>query len=64
MIPLTEAQEKKLAEWIEANDPNAYAGASGGRYSYILTPTSIGLCVSVRDNLKKIEINLTDYSDW
>jgi hypothetical protein len=46
------------------NSDIPYYGASGGAYSYIFTITSLGLMVSIRNNLTKVEVNLTDTSDW
>lgn len=67
---LAENQRAKFEEWQKNLNPplDAYSGASGGRFSYIVTPTSLGYAYSVRDNMAKdksnAEINVTDYSDW
>jgi len=37
----------------------AYYGASGGGYSYIFTPTSLGVALEVRNNITKETIDLT-----
>lgn len=64
MFKLTEKQKQKLSDWIKNNDPDKYCGAIGGRLTYSFTPTSIGIAVSVRDNITQLEIDLTEYEDW
>ena len=60
---LTEKQKEKLSEWIRLL-PDKIEGAIGGRYTFLFTPTSIGIAVSVRDNITQLEIDLTEYEDW
>ena len=62
MFNLDADQLAKLAEWQRQNEPDLYSGAAGGRYTYHFTPTSLGMVVKVTDELKKIEIDLTDWS--
>lgn len=73
MFELTDQQNEIAFQFIKEQDAKVaelqktlipYYGASGGAYSYIFTPTSLGLCVSIRNNLTKEEKNLTDFSDW
>jgi hypothetical protein len=65
MFTLSEDQNKKLAEWIDAkNNPDAYTGAIGGRWKYCFTPTSLGIVTRVVDTLDNSEIDLTDYDMW
>lgn len=47
-----------------ADEDIAYYGATGGAYSYIFTPTSIGLVTVIRNNVTKEELTLTDFGDW
>lgn len=67
---IPENQREKFNEWKKNLNPplGTYDGASGGRFSYIETPTSLGMCYSVRDNMAEDksnnEINVTDFSDW
>ena len=65
MFTLDADQQKKLIEWVEQLDPplEAYAGATGGRFTYSFTPTSLGLITTVEDGLSGQKIDLTDY-DW
>jgi len=61
---LDEDEQKKLNKWFKKKDSKKYSGAIGGRYTYSFTPTSLGVCVRVRDDLDKDEIDLTDYLSW
>ncbi len=40
---------------------NKYAGAIGGRLSFVFTPTSIGSMVEVKCNICKRVEDITDY---
>jgi hypothetical protein len=64
MFALDAEQREKLNEWIKKKDLEEYSGASGGRFTYQFTPTSLGLVAKVIDNLKHDEIDLTDYACW
>jgi hypothetical protein len=64
MFDLTEEDWAKIKVWQNENKPMAYSGAIGGRYTYEFTPTNLGTVVKVKDNLKKIELDLTDYDSW
>lgn len=69
MFDLSLDQAKKLTDWMDEQDAKARAsehhyGASGGAYTYHFTPTTLGLCVSVTNNMTKETINLTDTKDW
>lgn len=58
---LTENQIKKYKEWKDHCD--TYAGAIGGRHSFVFTPTGLGECVEVRCICGE-KINLTEVDDW
>ncbi len=64
MFSLTDEDCNKIEQWQIDNGPDSYAGCSGGRYTYMFTPTSLGMVVKVKDNLKGIELDLTDYKSW
>lgn len=70
MFRLDDEQLTKLQTWVDAQDTKIGAskewlgGACGGILTYIFTPTSLGLVTTVRHNLTKEEINLTDYEGW
>jgi len=70
-------QAEKLATWIEEQNAKVaerqkdkdfpstpYYGCSGGAYTYLFTPTTLGMVVKVRNNMTKEEIDLTDYEMW
>lgn len=68
-IEFTDEQLDKLNKWIDEQDLKCNAkehhyGVICSGYSYILTPTTLGDCIVVRNNFTKEEINLTDYSTW
>lgn len=60
---------KKLAagyrKWLKRiNNDKQYAGAIGGRLTFEITPTSLGLVVVVSDAISGTKFNLTDYEGW
>jgi hypothetical protein len=62
-----ESKELKDAQkWIKSQmkKHGKNIGTIGDRFSYRFTPTSIGVGISVIDNLSKEEKNVTDYSCW
>lgn len=63
MFNITDQQAEKLKEWFDAR-PERYGGAIGGRFTYSITPTSIGIIYKVKDNATGEEIDLTEYEDW
>jgi hypothetical protein len=42
----------------------AYYGVCGGGYSYVFTPNSLGMGISVSNTITGEEIDLTDYENW
>lgn len=58
------AAAQKGGELEEMGLTPPYYGCTGGGYSYILTPTSLGMCVQVRNGITGEEIDLTDSEDW
>jgi hypothetical protein len=59
---LTEAEVARIAEWKKQFD-GWPQGVSGGVFSYVFIPTSIGTIVLVRHN-SGAELDLTDYDAW
>jgi hypothetical protein len=57
---LTDEQEKLANAWMD--ERTVYSGAIGGQFSFVFTPTGLGVAVSVTDG--KERLNLTDYSKW
>jgi hypothetical protein len=65
MFSIDQEQSEKIGIWMkEQNAKFKESGANGGVYSYIFTPTSLGLVVEVRNNVTKESINVTNYGDW
>jgi hypothetical protein len=56
-------QQEKYDKWMQSKDLNSYTGAIGGRFTYLMTPTSLGTIYKIRDNLDKTELDVTEY-DW
>jgi hypothetical protein len=68
---LSKTQWDLLHEWIEnhTDDKNKicadkYAGAIGGAFKYMFTPTSIGTIVKVECSWCKQIKDVSDYEDW
>lgn len=59
---LTVAEVARVEEWKKQFD-SWPQGVSGGTFSYIFIPTSIGTIVLVRHN-SGAELDLTDYDAW
>lgn len=57
-----EDQDRKVAE--RQGKSKAYYGACGGALTYEFTPTTLGLCIVVRNGVTGESINLTDYDNW
>jgi hypothetical protein len=76
MLKFNEKQKRKLDDFMEEQDCEAARkqgkpdgqppnyGASGGAYTYMLTPTSLGTVVKVKNNVTGNEVDLTDYLEW
>ena len=66
MFTLNKEEREKLLEWQKSRIPEKYSGASGGRWTYTFTPTSLGTVIKVIDNLitEDNELDLTDYDIW
>jgi hypothetical protein len=57
------SQYEKLGRWDEKCNGKP-TGASGGRFTYSFTPTSLRVVIKVKCNLCGDEIDLTEYEDW
>jgi hypothetical protein len=52
-------------DWkISCEEEKKDTSCCGGRYTYCMTPTSIGAIVVVKDELTKKEFDLTYYENW
>jgi hypothetical protein len=63
MFQLSDEERAKIQKWVDELPPGP-TGATGGRLTYLFTPTTIGTVVVVRDNWSKLEIDVTDYESW
>jgi hypothetical protein len=63
MFSNLDIDKEKLQTWFGSKEPK-YCGAIGGRFTYMMTPTSLGTVCKVRDNLDGDEIDVTDYDMW
>lgn len=72
LFTLDTKQVDRLNIWIDeqndhlrsqGRDPD-HVGASGGRFTYSFTQTSIGQVIHVKDHLSGEQVDLTDYSQW
>lgn len=62
---LDEKQSRKVTRWQNTLlKDEANCGAIGGRFTYSITPTGLGLIVKVIDNVTKKELDVTDYENW
>ena len=61
---LTEEMKTIYNEFIEKCERTTDNTAIGGRYSLIITPTSLGTSIVIRDSLTNQIVDLTDYNSW
>lgn len=62
---IEEPAYKTLTDWmLECIKEKADVSASGGRFTYHITPGGLGVTVKVSDFYTKKEIDLTDYESW
>ncbi len=65
IFTLDEKQTEKALEWQrELAKDNANEGAIGGRFTYSITPTGLGLIIKLVDAVTKQELDLTDFDSW
>lgn len=57
---LSDRQWRLARKWMEENQKSS--GAIGGQFSFVFTPTSLGMIVKVKD--ADSELDLTDYDLW
>lgn len=57
---ISDDAKKQLDEWLQKR-PNKHPGALGGRYTYSLTPTNIGIIVTLKDELMKESVTIEDF---
>lgn len=63
VFQLNKKERAAANEFIKKQD-KPYAGAIGGQFSYIFTPTSIGCVIKVLNHFTGEECDVTDYEEW
>ena len=48
----------------ECRKDNRYEGTVGGRFTYKITPTTLGMVIKVVDGMTKKELDVTEYEAW
>jgi hypothetical protein len=64
---LNEKEQEKYLAWKKTlpKVPEGYFGAAGGGYWFKFRPTGLGTIVEAgRDDVPKMNINLTDFEGW
>lgn len=62
---LTDDEYERASAWIDAHRTDGRpTGASGGRFTYTFTPTTLGMILCVVDNVTHETLDLTDYSEF
>ena len=62
---ISESQNKEIQNFINNCLSDGMSGPTiGGRFTYQITPTSLGAIIKVLDNFSKKEIDITDYEAW
>lgn len=63
-----EEQDAKVVELQKGSEVERegirYYGAIAGSYSYIFTPTGLGVAVQIKNNVTEEVLDLTDYDAW
>lgn len=58
-------EEKKLSDEFYLEHKNHIKRTTAGEWcTYLITPTGIGTCLSIKCNFCNKTKNITDYSDW
>lgn len=60
---LSAQQIKKYEEWKDNKSKEVYVGAIGGAYSFIFTPTGVGIIIKVAC-ADGTELDLTEWEDF
>jgi hypothetical protein len=65
---LSKGQSEEAKKWMEEHKNQGCtqekSGAAGGTYSYMFTPTGLGIVEEVKCNLCNEQFTLTDFSGW
>lgn len=60
---LDPSEIKKFNDW-SSRLPSGPTGASGGRFTYSFTPTTLGTVAKITDAITGETIDVTDYDLW
>jgi len=64
-VQFTDVEQKRLDDWMATKDLTKYEGSIGGRFTYHITPTSLGNIIKVSDAMEqKDTIDITEYEGW
>jgi hypothetical protein len=56
---------KKISKWVkQQKKKNNHNFTLGERWSYIFTPTGLGILISIKDNLLDEQYDITDILDF
>lgn len=63
---IDDKQSDSADKWMKAQSTKSAEtfGAIGGRFSFVFTPTGLGMITTVRDSVLNEELNLTDFGSW
>ena len=61
---LTDLEEERLEEFYDKHCDCPFTSGAGGKYTFIITPTGFGPCISIRCNSCEEEKDITDWESW
>lgn len=61
---LTETEESNLEKFYENHCNCPFTSAVGGKYTFTITPTGFGPCISIKCNCCDKEVEITDLESW
>lgn len=62
---LTPQQSEEVNNWLEKHECKQIdAGAIGGAFSYIFTPTGLGVIEKIRCNICLEILDVSEYDEW
>ena len=61
---MTKNEEKEAKKFMKEHENCSFTSSIGGKFSYIITPTGLGECVSIRCNACEAIKDITDIESW
>lgn len=61
---LTELEVKRTRQFYEEHKDCPFRSATGGKYTFMITPTGLGDCINIRCNSCHKEQGITDIDSW